>query len=99
MPRPRLADDAIAQALADLPHWWRRGESIAREFAFPTFRAALVFVNQVAGAAEAARHHPDIDIRYTKVTLLYWTHDSGGITPSDIKAAALVSQLFDGESR
>lgn len=99
MPRPRLADDAIAHALVDLPHWSRRGESIAREFAFPTFRAAMVFVNQVADAAEAARHHPDIDIRYTKVTLLYWTHDSGGITQADIKAAGVISQIFDDESR
>lgn len=99
MPRPRLDDAAIADALAALPQWTRRGESLAREFAFPTFRAALAFVNQVADAAEAARHHPDIDIRYTKVTLLYWTHDSGGITQSDIKAAALVSEMFDGESR
>lgn len=99
MPRPRLADDAIAHALADLPQWTRQGESIAREFAFPSFRAAMVFVNQVADAAEAARHHPDIDIRYTKVTLLYWTHDSGGVTQSDIKAAGVISEIFDGESR
>lgn len=99
MPRPRLDDAAIADALAALPQWTRRGESLAREFAFPTFRAALAFVNQVADAAEAARHHPDIDIRYTRVTLMYWTHDSGGITQSDIKAAALVNEMFDGESK
>ncbi len=98
MPRPRLADDEITHALAHLPQWTRRGESITREFAFPTFRAALAFVNQVADAAEAARHHPDIDIRYTNVTLAYWTHDSGGITQSDIKAAASIDLLFDGVS-
>lgn len=98
MPRPRLDDAAIAKALDTLPQWMRRGESIAREFAFPTFRAALAFVNQVADAAEAARHHPDIDVRYAKVTLAYWTHDSGGITQSDIKAARFISEMFDGES-
>ena len=99
MPRPRLADDAIAQALAHLPQWTRNGESITREFAFPTFRAAMQFVNQVADNAEAARHHPDFTIHYTHVTLAYWTHDSGGITQSDIKAAKFVSEMFDGESR
>lgn len=99
MPRPRLDDAAIADALAALPQWTRQGESLAREFAFPTFRAALAFVNQVTDAAEAARHHPDIDIRYTRVTLMYWTHDSGGITQSDIKAAGVISEMFDGESR
>ncbi len=95
MPRPRLADDAIDKALLALPQWTRQGESITRTFAFPTFRAAMVFVNHVADRAEAARHHPDIDIRYTQVTLAYWTHDSGGITQSDIKAAKLISEMFD----
>lgn len=95
MPRPRLDDAAIAQALAGLPGWAREGDRIARTFAFATFRAALAFVNQVADAAEAARHHPDIHIHYTKVTLVYWTHDAGGITRADMKAAASVNLLFD----
>lgn len=98
MPRPRLADDAIARALSDLPHWSRDGESLVREFVFPSFQDALTFVNRVADAAEAAQHHPDIDIRYTKVRLSYWTHDAGGITRADIKAAGAVSEIFDGMS-
>ncbi len=99
MPRPRLADNAIDKALLDLPQWARQGDSLAREFAFPTFRAAMAFVNQVADSAEAACHHPDIHIHYTQVTLAYWTHDSGGITQSDIKAAGAISEIYDGESR
>ena len=95
MPRPRLDDAAIIQALADLPHWAREGDGLARTFAFPTFRAAVAFVNQVADAAEAARHHPDIHIHYTKVQLVYWTHDAGGITRADFKAAVSVNALFD----
>ncbi len=78
----------------------RSGRGVVRvsrgSLRFPPF--ALAFVNQVADAAEAARHHPDIDIRYTNVTLAYWTHDSGGITQSDIKAAASIDLLFDGVS-
>lgn len=99
MPRPRLADDAIDKALLDLPQWTRQGESITRTFAFSTFRAAMSFVNQVADSAEAACHHPDIHIHYTTVQLVYWTHDSGGITQSDIKAAGVISEIYDGESR
>lgn len=98
MPRPRLDDAAIAQALLALPQWTRLGESLAREFAFPSFRAALAFVNLVADAAEAAQHHPDIDIRYTRVRLVYWTHDAGGITRADVKAAASIDVLYDDAS-
>ncbi len=95
MPRPRLADNAIDKALLALPQWTRRGESLAREFAFPTFRAAMSFVNQVADSAEAACHHPDIHIHYTTVQLVYWTHDAGGITRADVKAAASIDVLYD----
>ena len=32
-------------------------------------------------------HHPDIDIRYTKVTMTLSTHDAGGVTQSDLTLA------------
>lgn len=47
----------------------------------------MAFVNRVAESAEAANHHPDIDIRYSKVTLTLSTHDAGGITRNDIDLA------------
>ncbi len=60
---------------------------IRRTFTFADFRTAMAFVNRVADAAEAADHHPDIDIRYSKVTLALVTHDAGGLTARDTKLA------------
>ena len=68
--------------------WSLRGNEIVRTFVFADFVAAMRFVNAVAEAAEAADHHPDIDIRYNKVTLALTTHDSGGLTEKDFALAA-----------
>ncbi len=57
------------------------------------FAAALAFVNAVGAAAEAANHHPDIDIRWNTVRLVLTTHDSGGITLLDLALAGVVDRL------
>ena len=68
-------------------------EKICRTFEFTDFLGAMGFVNAVAEAAEAAEHHPDIDIRYSKVTLRLSTHDAGGLTGHDFSLAATVDAL------
>jgi 4a-hydroxytetrahydrobiopterin dehydratase len=88
-----LTDSEIQQALANLPGWTRNGIAIQRIFQFPDFKAAMVFVNKIADAAEQANHHPDIDIRYNKVTLSLVSHDSGGVTKRDIRMAERINQL------
>ena len=75
-------------ALALRTGWSLRGNEIVRTVVFADFVAAMRFVNAVAEAAEAADHHPDIDIRYNKVTLALTTHDSGGLTEKDFALAA-----------
>ena len=50
----------------------------------------MAFVNRVAALAEAADHHPDIDIRYSKVTLALSTHDAGGLTARDFDLAEAI---------
>ena len=66
---PRLDDIAVEEGLQRLPGWERRGNEIVKTFTREDFAHAMVFVNEVAGAAEAAGHHPDIDIRWNKITL------------------------------
>ena len=88
-----LTDSEIQQALASLPHWQRQGKAIERVYEFPDFKAAMQFVNKVADAAEQANHHPDIDIRYNKVTLALVSHDSGGVTQRDIKMARRINEI------
>ncbi len=85
-----LDDQQIAQRLQALPGWERRGDEIRRTFSFPDFRAALAFVNRVGELAEAMNHHPDIDIRYSKVTLALTTHDAGGLSARDFELAGRI---------
>ena len=89
----KLSDSEIHQALGRLPGWERQGIAIQRSFQFADFAAAMQFVNRVADAAEQANHHPDIDIRYSKVLLVLFSHDSGGVTKRDIRMAERINQI------
>ncbi|HLI62174.1 MAG TPA: 4a-hydroxytetrahydrobiopterin dehydratase [Terriglobales bacterium] len=91
-----LTDGEIQQALQQLPGWKKHGNAIERLFQFGTFVQAMEFVNQIAEAAEAVNHHPDILISYNKVTLTLVSHDSGGVTQRDVKMAARINQLAPG---
>ena len=92
-PMPKLEDNQIAPAIAAVPQWQRQGDAIARTFQFKDFPAAMKFVDAVAVAAEQAWHHPDIDIRWNKVTLTLTTHDAGGLTRKDFDLARQFDQL------
>jgi 4a-hydroxytetrahydrobiopterin dehydratase len=74
-------------------HWSREGDVLVTTVKLHNFAAALEFVNAVGAAAEAANHHPDIDIRWSTVRLVLSTHDSGGITLLDLALAAAVDRL------
>jgi 4a-hydroxytetrahydrobiopterin dehydratase len=82
-----LDDAAIETALAELPGWERRGDEIVKTFTGRDFRTAMGLVNRVADLAESAGHHPDIDIRWNKVTLALSTHSQGGLTEADMALA------------
>jgi len=86
----------IQSALQTLPGWQRRDDAIERVLQFPNFVAAMKFVNQVAVAAEAANHHPDILINYNKVSLTLTSHDSGGVTQRDIHMAEKINEIAGG---
>ncbi|MBU6402855.1 MAG: 4a-hydroxytetrahydrobiopterin dehydratase [Verrucomicrobia bacterium] len=89
----KLTPNQIQTALAAVPAWSLRGQVIARTFAFQDFPAAIRFVNAVAELAEQAGHHPDIDIRWNKVTLTLSTHDQGGLTGKDFDLARRCDHL------
>jgi 4a-hydroxytetrahydrobiopterin dehydratase len=90
---PRLDDAAVAAALVGRPGWSRAGDEIVRTFQFPDFAAALAFVVRVGDLAEAAGHHPDIDIRYNRVRLALTTHDQGGLTDLDLTLAGQIDTV------
>lgn len=87
----KLKAAEIKLALGKVPDWKRRKSVISRTFQFKDFVAAMKFVNAVARLAEKAWHHPDIDIRWNKVTLALTTHSEGGLTAKDFQLA----QKFD----
>ena len=93
--RNKLSDLEIQRALGRLPGWSRRGDTLVKTYAFQRFADGIAFVNRVAKAADAMDHHPDIDIRYTKITCTLSTHDAGGVTDSDLKLADQIEKLLD----
>jgi len=84
---PLLSDDDVRARLGDLSGWERLGHEIRKTYAFDGFKAAMSFVNRVAVLADAADHHPDILVQYSKVTLTLSSHDAGGLTARDFNLA------------
>jgi 4a-hydroxytetrahydrobiopterin dehydratase len=89
----RLSDIAIQRELGNLQGWSRLGDVITKTFQFRNFMTGINFVTAVAKAADAADHHPDIDIRYTKVTCTLSTHSAGGITQKDLDLAKQIERF------
>jgi 4a-hydroxytetrahydrobiopterin dehydratase len=91
-----LTEPEIDAALGSLPGWSRKAGTIERIFQFDDFAQAMVFVNKMADAAEAANHHPDILVNYNKVTLTLVSHDSGGVTQRDVRMAGKINEVANG---
>jgi len=94
--RQKLSDLDIQRALGGLAGWTRRGDALAKTFAFDKFAQGIAFVGRVAAIADTLDHHPDIDIRYTRVTMTLSTHDAGGITKSDLDLATKIEAALAG---
>jgi 4a-hydroxytetrahydrobiopterin dehydratase len=84
---PKVNHESIEGWLRTRHGWKKDGKQLVKEYRFPKFRDAIVFVNRVAGLADDMDHHPDIDIRYDKVKLSLSSHDAGGITERDLSLA------------
>ncbi len=79
--------------MAKLPGWRVEQGVLTRTFSFPNFVEALAFVQSLGVEAEQKQHHPDLDIRYSKVKVGLMTHDAGGITSKDIDMAQMADNL------
>ena len=89
-----LTDEEVTDALAARggSEWHLVDGMITRTVVAPTFVDAIALVDRVADLAESANHHPDIDIRYRRVTFALVTHDAGGITQADLDLAAAIDE-------
>ncbi|SED58506.1 4a-hydroxytetrahydrobiopterin dehydratase [Amycolatopsis tolypomycina] len=74
--------------------WTRSGAVISREVELASFPQAIEVVNRVAELAEAADHHPDIDIRWRTLTFRLTTHSAGGLTAKDFDLAEQIDAVL-----
>jgi len=88
-----LTQNEIDAALASLDGWSQDGDEIVRTVKAESFPAGIDLVRRVADAAEAANHHPDIDIRWTSITFRLSTHSEGGLTNNDLRMAGTIDSL------
>jgi 4a-hydroxytetrahydrobiopterin dehydratase len=93
-----LSDIEIQRALGGLAGWSRKGDTLVRTYQFAAFPDGIAFLQRVADVAEAQQHHPDVDVRYTKLVFHLSTHDAGGITEKDFALAHAVDALFEGNT-
>ena len=89
----KLPDNEIQEKLKNLDKWDLFDGSIKKIYEFSDFASALEFVNKVGESAEEFDHHPDIDIRYNKVSLVLSTHSEGGLTTKDFQLAEKIDEI------
>ena len=89
----KLTDAELTQGLSELPGWALANGMIVKTYAHKSFPEAIVFVNAVAHLAELMNHHPDVDIRYSNITVALVTHDAGGITVKDVTLAKQIEAI------
>ena len=86
----KLNPKSVQEWLETHPGWSHKSNMLVKEYRLSSFRDSIVFVNRVAGLADAADHHPDIDIRFDRVLVTLSTHSAGGITALDLKLAEAI---------
>lgn len=88
-----LTETEITENLKDLPNWNLTGKTIKSKRIFTNFIEAIDFVNKLVAPAEAAGHHPDLEISYNRVNITLTSHDAGGLTEQDFNLAKVIDHL------
>lgn len=90
-----VSDDVIrARLQRDLPCWSLKNGALERHYQTQGWKATLMVVNAIGHLAEAAWHHPDLQVSYPGVTVRLSTHDASGITEKDFALAQAIEQLI-----
>ncbi len=95
---PTLSEAQIGNELKSLPGWEYKENALSKLFRFKEFMDGIRFIGQVAEMAEAADHHPDMHINYTRVTFVCSTHSEGGVTEKDLRLAKQIEQAFSAQT-
>jgi 4a-hydroxytetrahydrobiopterin dehydratase len=94
---PKLTKEQLSTQVQRLKQWIYEHDSLIRVFEFPHFRQSILFVQQVADLAEESNHHPDISIRYRRVTIILTSHDEQSLTERDIIMAEKIENLYENK--
>jgi len=90
-----LAKEKVEEYMKEVQGWEvQENKVIEKTFSFKTFRESIDFVNQAAGIAEQEQHHPDMHIRYRKVTLELTTHAIKGLSENDFIMASKIDIMY-----
>lgn len=90
----KLSDADIQGHLDTMTGWTLEDNMIKKTFKQQTFPGVIAFVTHIGFLAEAAAHHPDLDIRYNKLTVGLTTHSAGGLTEKDFVLANQIDELM-----
>jgi 4a-hydroxytetrahydrobiopterin dehydratase len=93
----KLTDEEVRSLLTTMHGWRYLSDAIHKEFTFRGFRGAISFVDRVAELANAAAHHPDLEVHYNRVVVSLSTHDEGGVTDKDVVLAREVDSVAGSE--
>lgn len=90
---PVYSGSELTEKLAGLDHWEVEDGWLKREFQTDGWRTTMLAVNAIAFLAEAANHHPDLEVHWPSVVVRLQTHSAGGITDKDLELARQIEQL------
>lgn len=90
---PLYEGDALAAALRALPHWTTKDGWLRREYTTDGWRSTMLLVNAIAFLAEAANHHPDLEVHWGRVVVQLQTHSAGGVSDKDLQLATRIEAL------
>lgn len=93
-----LSREEVSSQLREMEGWSGDTSAISKSYEFDAFMDGVAFVNRVAEIAEGLDHHPDIDIRWTKVKVTLSTHSEGGVTGKDIELARAIEAASTAET-
>ena len=95
---PKLSEAQSSNELKSRPGWEYQDNSLRKLFRFKEFMDGIRFIGRVAEMAEAADHHPDIHVNYTRVTFICSTHSDDGVTDKDVRLAREIEQAFASQT-
>lgn len=88
-----LSDEEIAENLADLPGWERKGDEITRTYEI-RYHAAVAAIVTIADRSRRIQHHADLDLRIDHLRATITTHDAGHrLTAADFDLARRIDAI------